>query len=194
MEVVPAILTNNRCEAQELLVKIRDSRQYEKVQVDFVDGEYAANTTFRPDELDLLPYFPLLFDAHLMVTQKNVGMFKSMAERAGFDRIIAQVESISEPEKFPGLALDIHSPVEAIRPYLHKLDVVIVMAVEPGLGGQEFVNAAIEHVKMLVRLRKMNNYGYRICVDGGVEMIHMQYLRECGTDEVAVGAERVLSW
>ena len=194
MEIIPSILTGDRREAEKLLIRIRDSRHYERVQVDFVDGEFAQNKTIGPEEIDLLPFFHILFDAHLMVTQNNIRGWSRIAEKVGYDRIIAQMESISEPEKFSGLAMDIHSPVEAIEPYLHKLEEVVVMAVEPGIGGQEFVNTAVEHVKKLARLRKMNNYRYKICVDGGVEIIHIPYLREWGADEVAVGAERVLSW
>jgi ribulose-phosphate 3-epimerase len=194
MEIIPSILTHDRRTAEQLLTRVRDSRQYERVQIDFVDGVFAENKTIRPEEVYLMPYLSLLFDAHLMVTQNNIKDWSRAAEKVGFDRIIAQFESISEPEKFKGLALDIHSPVEAIKPYLFNLEAVVVMAVEPGFGGQEFVNAAVEHVKILARERKMNNYHYRICIDGGVEMIHLPFLREWGADEVAVGAERVLSW
>jgi ribulose-phosphate 3-epimerase len=194
MEIIPAILTSSRREAEQQLIKIRDTRQYERVQIDFVDGEFAANKTIRPEEINILPYFHILFDAHLMVTQNNIKEWSRTAEKVGFDRIIAQFESISEPERFTGLAMDVHSPVEAIEPYLYKLDVVIVMAVEPGFGGAEFINAAVEHVKKLARDRKMNSHHYKICVDGGVEVIHLPFLREWGADEVAVGAERVLSW
>ena len=67
-----------------------------------------------------------------------------MAKKVGFDRMIVQVESISRPEDFAGLALDMHSPVEMIEPYLGRLEVVIVMAVEPGFTGQEFDERVIE--------------------------------------------------
>jgi ribulose-phosphate 3-epimerase len=194
MEIIPSILTSDRREAEKLLIRIRDSKQYERVQIDFVDGEFAENSTIKPEEIDLLPYFPLLFDAHLMVTQNNIRSWNRVAEKVGFDRIIVQLESVSDPEKFFSLAMDIHSPVEAIEPYLHQLEAVVVMAVEPGFGGQQFINVAVEHVKKLARIRKMNNYRYKICVDGGVEMIHLPFLREWGADEVAVGADRVLSW
>jgi ribulose-phosphate 3-epimerase len=194
MEIIPSILTSSRRDAERWLVRIRDSGQYERVQIDFVDGEFADNKTISPEEIDLLPYFHIMFDAHLMVTQNNINSWSRVAEKVGFDRIIAQLESISQPEKFTGLALDIHSPVEAIEPYLYHLEEVVVMAVEPGFGGQEFVNIAVEHTKKLARFRKMNNCHYKICVDGGVEMIHIPFLREWGADEVAVGAERVLSW
>ena len=194
MQIIPAILTDNVQELDNLLRQIRDSGKFERVQIDFVDGEYAKNITFKPMEADLIPYFPLKFDAHLMVTENNIGEWSKMAEKFGFDRIIAQVESISHSEDFACLAMDFHSPVTVVRPYLPKLDLVVVMSVEPGFGGQEFVAAAKQDVQELVKLRQEKKYGYRICVDGGIEKQHLSSLENMGVDEVAVGAKRVVSW
>ena len=194
MEIIPAILTDDVQELDNLLRQIRDSGKFDRVQIDFIDGEYATNTTFKPMEADLIPYFPLKFDAHLMVTENNIVEWSKMAEKFGFDRIIAQMESISHPEDFTCLALDFHSPVTVVRPYLPQLDLVVVMSVEPGFGGQEFVEAAKQVVQELVNIRQENKYGYRICVDGGIEKQHLSSLENMGVDEVAVGAKRVVSW
>jgi pentose-5-phosphate-3-epimerase len=77
---------------------------------------------------------------------------------------------------------------------LSKLKYVLVMSVEPGFGGQEFVEAAMEDVQELVRLRNERGYNYKIGVDGGVEKEHLEMLEKAGVDEVAVGARRVVSW
>jgi len=194
MEIIPAILTSDPLELDSLLRQIRDSKKYARVQIDFVDGEYAANKTFKPMEADLIPYLPLKFDAHLMVTENNIVEWSLMAEKFGFERVIAQVEAISHPEEFTALALDIHSPVRTIEPYLKKLKLVVVMAIEPGFGGQEFIDKAIEHVKLLDEWRKVKKYKYEICVDGGVEQEHLPVLISAGANCVAVGAKRVLQW
>lgn len=188
MEIVPAILTEDPLESDKLLREIRDSKKFGRVQIDFIDGEFAANRTFKPSECDLIPFLPLKFDAHLMIVEKNIIEWSKLAEKMGFDRIIAQMESISHPEDFTALALDVHSPVEAIKPYLPKLNYVVVMSVEPGFGGQEFVDKALVHVK------ELKPCGVRICVDGGVDKEHLEILEKMGVDEVAVGAKRVLSW
>ena len=194
MQIIPAILTNDPQELDRLLRQIRDSKKFDRVQVDFIDGEYAKNITFKPMEADLIPYLSLKFDAHLMVTENNIVEWSKMAEKFGFDRIIAQVESISHPEDFACLAMDFHSPVTVVRPYLPKLNLVLVMSVEPGFGGQEFVEAAKQDVQELVRLRREKKYNYRICVDGGIEKQHLPELERLGVDEVAVGTKRVLEW
>lgn len=188
MNIIPAILTNDPQELDQFLRQIKNVSRFERVQVDFIDGEFADNKTFKPMEVDIVPYLPLKFDAHLMVTENNIIEWSTMAEKFGFDRIIAQMESISHPEDFSALALDIHSPVAALKPYLPKLDYVVVMSVEPGFGGQEFVEKALEHV------REIKKYGVKICVDGGVDQEHLPVLEKMGVDEVAVGVKRVLSW
>jgi ribulose-phosphate 3-epimerase len=194
MEIVPAILTSSRRELDGWLEKIKESGKFERVQIDFIDGEYANNLTVKPEECDLTRYLHLMFDAHLMVVEKNIATWKSGAEKVGFDRIIAQVESISDPSGFKGLALDVHSPVEVIEPYLSGLEVVVVMAVEPGFGGQEFDSQAIKLIERLSSLREQPVNKYKICVDGGVYQEHLPILESAGADEVAVGVGRVLDW
>ena len=194
MKIIPAILTDDPQELDRLLREIRDSKKFERVQIDFIDGEFAANRTFKPSECDLVPYLPLKFDAHLMIVEDNITEWSKLAEKMGFDRIIAQMESISHPEDFTALALDVHSPVAAIKPYLPKLEYVVVMSVEPGFGGQKFVNMAITHVRELREIREIGEHKYKICVDGGVDKEHLEILEKIGVDEVAVGAKRVLSW
>ena len=148
----------------------------------------------KPMQCDLISFFPLKFDAQLMVSENNVDEWSRYAKKMGFDRIIPQVESISEPEKFEALAMDMHSPVAVGEPHLSKLKYVLVMAVEPGFGGQKFVEAAINDVRELVKIRREKGYKYLIGVDGGIGKEHLAQLEETGADEVAVGAKRVISW
>jgi ribulose-phosphate 3-epimerase len=194
MEIIPAILTKDIYEAGRLLNEVKKSGKFERVQIDFVDGEYNDNLTIKPEEVDITPFLGLEFDAHLMVVEKNIGEYKKQAVKAGFDRIIAQAESISRPEDFSGLALDVHSPVEAVEKYLTRLEVVIIMGVEPGFGGQEFNERVIEKVRRLSYLRNLGNLRFKVCVDGGVEREVLVELEKAGADEVAVGVGRVLSW
>ena len=194
MEIIPAILTNDAKELDELLRRIRDSHKYSRAQIDFIDGEFADNLTIKPSECDVIPYLPVRFDAHLMVVEKNIMEWSKLAGKMGFDRVIAQMESISNPEKFKCLALDVHSPVGAIEPYLEKVNYVVVMTVEPGFGGQKFDELALDKIRRLGQIRQIKGYKYKICVDGGVEKEHLEILERLGVDEVAVGVRRVLDW
>lgn len=194
MLIIPAILTSDPRELDKYLKILRDGKKYERVQVDFIDGKFAKNLTIRPSEVDLIPYMPLKYDAHLMVVQDNALTWSKTAKAMGFERVIMQAESITQLGQYSALALDIHSPVKSIAKYLGNLETVVVMAVEPGFGGQEFIDQAVVNVMELTRLRRENNYKYTICVDGGVDAPHLAYLEGLGVDEVAVGVARVLSW
>lgn len=194
MEIIPAILTHDPRELDRYLKILRDGKKYERVQVDFIDGKFANNLTIRPSEVDLIPYMPLRYDAHLMVVEENALTWSKTAKAMGFEHVIMQMESISHPEKYTSLALDIHSPVEAIKKFLPKLEMVIVMSVEPGFGGQEFVESAKGHISNLKNLRDLSNLKFEICVDGGIEKEHISQLEELGADSVAIGVERVISW
>lgn len=194
MQIIPAILSVDKFEVYDMLRQVRDTGRFERIQIDFIDGEYADNKTIRPVEVDLLPFLPMMFDAHLMVTENNVLSWSKVAEKVGFDRIAVQAESISEPGSFNGLALDIHSPAGLLLPYLENLELVILMAVEPGFSGQKFDEGVIEKVRQFNKWRKYDNYNYRICVDGGVQKEHLPILTEAGADEVTVGIRRALDW
>jgi ribulose-phosphate 3-epimerase len=194
MIIVPTILTDDPEEAKSLVKRIEDCGKLPRVQIDFVDGMYANNLTICPAECHLERFPSLKFDAHLMVVEKNIDWYCSEVKRVGFDRTVVQMESVSSPEKYDCLAMDTHSPVAAVEPYLPGLKYVVVVSVEPGFGGQKFEERAMKLIKRLSEVRIKNKYKYLICVDGGVQREHLGMLKKAGADEVAVGAGRVLSW
>jgi ribulose-phosphate 3-epimerase len=187
MKIIPAILTNNIEEFNSLVMQV--SSKYSRVQVDFVDGEYANNLTLRPAEVDIVPYPQISFDAHLMVTENNLLNFYLTAQKKGFSRVIVQAESIAKPEDYDCLSLDIHSPLALIKPFLSKLKYINLMSIEPGFGGQKLDFTIFNKISYL---RPLGNF--TIAVDGGVEKEHLQKLEELGVDEVVVGAARMLEW
>jgi pentose-5-phosphate-3-epimerase len=195
MYIIPAILTDDIYEGEQWLAAIKARGKFDRVQIDFIDGEYTTNKSLRVEEWKSISDYPeLKFDAHLMVTEKNLNYFQMEAVRLGFDRIMPQIESISCPEQFSGLALNLSSPVNAIERYLPKLGVVLVMGVEAGLGGQRMSDQVMEKIKRLSYLRTLGNLEFKVCVDGGVEQELLSELEKAGADEVAVGVKRVLEW
>jgi ribulose-phosphate 3-epimerase len=192
MEIIPAILTKNPQELDHYLRIIRDGGKYTRVQVDFIDAEFAENETMHPVQSDLIPYLPLQYDAHLMVRGDNVLFWGKECEKMGFNRVFYQVESLVTPDK-EYLALDLDSEIEKLG-NLKKVAGVIIMSVKAGFSGQEFNEKAIEKVKRLNDIRKIKKYTFEICVDGGVEQSHLVLLEEAGADSVAVGIDRVISW
>jgi Pentose-5-phosphate-3-epimerase len=195
MRIYPSILFDDIEEAGSWIKQAADSDKYDRMQIDFVDSDFTNR-----GEIPVLGYkdkinFPhLKFDAHLMVTQKNINRYVSDCLKVGFDRIIVQMESVSEPEKYSALSLDIHSPIRAVEPFLPKINYINVMSIEPGFGGQEFMDTVTEKIKLLNEWRQIKHYRYSICVDGGVEKGVLPTLEKLGVDEVVVGVKRLLQW
>lgn len=188
MQIIPAILTADPLEMDSWLRKIRDGHKFDRVQIDLIDGEFAANKTFKPMEVDVIPYLPLKFDAHLMVTENNITEWSIMAKKFGFDRIIVQVEKIKTPGEFKCLAVDFETDIIILEKYLTNLELVLLLSVPAGFQNQKFDE------RVLPKIKWAKAKGLRVCVDGGVQQEHLKMLEEMGVDEVAVGVRRVIEW
>lgn len=193
MQIIPAILTSDVQELDSLLRKIRENKKFERVQIDFVDGEFVNNLTVKPTEVDMVPYLPLKFDAHLMVKGDNALFWGKNAGQMGFDRIIMQVES-GEGDDYKCIGIDLDTPVETIQKRLKDLELVLLMGVKAGFGNQKFDERVIGKIRQIGQMREIGRYDFKICVDGGVEKEYLPTLEKLGVDEVAVGAKRVLEW
>lgn len=193
MEIIPGILTNNAYELAELIKKA--DGVVKRVHIDIIDGVFADNKTVDPSVLNSLDH-SLLLDFHLMVNEPVNWVEKCV--RAGGDRVIGHVEMMTDPSEFifkveeaglsPCLAFDIDTPINQIEERLLKdLDMVLVMSVPAGFGGQKFHEEALDKIEELAEIRKRDDTPFKICDDGGVIFDSLNALRKLGTDEVVVG-------
>lgn len=193
MEIIPAILTDNPQEVRELLYKA--DGVVKRVHIDIIDGVFADNKTIDPAVLNNIDH-SLLLDFHLMVNEPVRWVEKCV--RAGGDRIIGHVEMMSSAAEFisevaeaglsPGLAFDLNTPIEQVeRQLLGDVDVVLVMSVAAGFGGQKFHPKALEKIAKLNRIRASEGSPFRICDDGGITIEHLDDVRAKGADEAVVG-------
>ncbi len=195
MNIYPSILFDSGEEAREWVEKAAETGKYSRMQVDFVDGEYANRPAIEVAGYEYIKnYSNIKFDAHLMVTEKNIERHVTDCQKFGFDRIIVQMESVASPEKYNALSLDIHSPVRAIEPFFSKINYVNIMSIEPGFGGQEYLDLVNEKIDFLNNWRRIKDFRFLICVDGGVEKELLPELEKLGVDEVVVGVKRLLQW
>src|SRR4030065_2222350 len=192
-EIIPSILTNN---PEEVLSKIQMAEgMVGGVQIDVVDGIFAVNKTF---DIDLLQDVDtdLKLDLHLM-TKEPVNWVERCI-RAGADRIIGQVEMMSDQLNFiqkvqevgalVGLAIDLKTDLSAIDDIMFQdLDVVLVMSVPAGFGGQKFEHKTIQKIEELKKIRERQKSTYKISVDGGITLDYMDDLVKKGADEVIIG-------
>ncbi len=193
IKVVPSILTNNPEEARQMLQRCEGVA--ERVSVDIIDGVFAENKTIEPIVFEDVET-NLKIDYQLMTKDPINWVEKCVRGQA--DRIIGHVEMMSSQLEFVekvvsvglkvGLALDLDTPVEKIdKAILNDLDVVLVMSVKAGFGGQVFQDKAIDKILRLKELKEKDSSPYLIHVDGGINKDNLKKVNEAGADEVSIG-------
>ena len=167
------------------------------VHIDVMDGIFVPEITFgQPIVRSIRPLTSLPFDVHLM-TEKPENQIESFA-KAGADfitfhyeaavhhhRIIQQIHSLG---KKAGISIVPSTPVSAILPILPFVDLILVMTVNPGFGGQTLIPECLDKVKELVDIRKTKNLSYLISVDGGVSEKTAKTVIESGVDVAVSGS------
>ncbi len=167
------------------------------LHLDVMDGHFVPNITFGPficQAIRRISRLPL--DAHLMIT--NPGQYLESFARAGVDGLTVHVEASGDMGETldaigalgvkRGISLKPGTPVEDILPWLDRLDLVLVMSVEPGFGGQKFDPGAVEKIAELDRRRHDEGRGFLISVDGGINEQTGALCREVGADILVSGS------
>jgi ribulose-phosphate 3-epimerase len=148
------------------------------IQIDVMDGHFVPNLTFGPGIVRALrPLVRLKLDVHLMID--NPDAFIREFAQAGADRLIVHQEvcpdlnrtlrSICELGVDAGVAISPATDIDILEQYLDRVDVVQVMTVHPGFGGQEFIPSQLEKIKRLRNVLRERRLGVRIAVDGGID-------------------------
>jgi len=193
LEVIPTVLTSDPQEFKQLINQAEEV--VDRVQVDVIDGQFADNKTVNPSVFETIET-NLKLDFHLMTKEPADWVERTI--RAMADRVIGQIEMMESQVEFvekviekgalAGLAVDLKTPIFEIDPeVLPKLDVILLMAVPAGFGGQKFDKKVIEKIELLDKARKKEKLNFKICIDGGVTMSVVKSLEKAGVDEVSVG-------
>ena len=104
------------------------------------------------------------------------------------DDVLETIDAIHNKGLKAGISLRPKTNVEDLKPFLDKVELVLVMSVEPGFGGQEFDSCAIEKIKWLKNEKTKNNYNYEIEVDGGINNTNIGKVVKSGADMIVVGS------
>lgn len=169
------------------------------LHLDVMDGNFVPNLTFGYDLISRLkPLSTKVFDVHLMIT--NPETYVEHYAKAGADYFTFHIEAVA-PEKVAelintikasgmkvGISIKPDTPVSEIIEFLPVLDLVLVMSVEPGFGGQSFMPNSAVKIKELDQLRTENNYQYLIEVDGGISAETYQTVTTVGCDVLVAGS------
>ena len=167
------------------------------IHVDVMDGHFVPNITIGPEVIkDLRQYTSLPFDVHLMISPVHK-YIKNFAE-AGADIITIHPEatknlneSINEIKKFKkkvGISLNPETPVDKVLPVLNLIDLVLVMSVNPGFGGQKFINETLEKVIFLRKEINEKKFKVEIEIDGGINFENCARVKAAGVDILVSGA------
>lgn len=167
--------------------------------MDIMDGHFVPNLTFGvPIIQRLRPLTQKYFDVHLMVDQPE--RMLSDFVQAGANLITFHIEATQVPQLIIdhvkqhniqiGISLRPTTPISAIEPYLDKMDLVLVMSVEPGFGGQSFMPEVVPKIEALHQMRTRNphKFHYQIQVDGGINQQTVGVVKKAGVDVLVAGS------
>jgi ribulose-phosphate 3-epimerase len=177
-------------------VKSAEDAGAELLHLDIMDGHFVPNISIGiPVVKSLRSEFSMIFDVHLMLTDPLD--FVESFTAAGADNITFHVESDSPVEETiekikslglsAGLSLKPGTPAEAVRPYLDKIEMVLVMTVEPGFGGQSFMEDMLPKIKQIREWSDEVNPGLHIEVDGGIAEKTAGLVKDAGANVLVAG-------
>ena len=166
------------------------------IHIDVMDGHFVPNITIGPEVISKLrKYTSLPFDVHLMISPVDQ-FIKNFAE-AGADIItihpeatsdlIASIKKIKSFNKKAGVSLNPETPVEKVLSVLKLIDLVLVMSVNPGFGGQKFMEKVLDKVKILRKEIDSKKLKTLIEIDGGINFTNAKMAKKAGVDILVSG-------
>ncbi len=204
MIIAPSILTADFCEIGKLVDDAIDAG-INWLHLDIMDGNWVVNKTitFGPAIINSIRKRvgdEIILDCHLMIT--NAEQTWEQFANAGVDLIIVHIEAIehmdeilkniSKAGKKSGIVFNPATPVEDVLPYLEKIDLVLVMSVVPGKGGQSFMPEVENKIRTLrkeIDIQRGNNgKDVKIMIDGGIKAHNISLVKEWGVDVSVVGS------
>lgn len=164
------------------------------LHIDVMDGIFVPNLSFGACVYKCIrKYSNLFFDVHLMIT-KPERFIKDFID-AGADMVTFHIEATEKPDecieiihsagKKAGLALNPETPVEAVIPFINKVDMILVMSVHPGYGGQKYIEEVNPKIQ---KLRELCGPDYLIEVDGGVKATNIKMVADNGANVIVSGS------
>ena len=177
-------------------IKNLEKAEADLIHIDVMDGHFVPNITIGPDVISKLrKYSSLPFDVHLMISPVN--QFIENFAKAGADIItihpeatndlIGSIKKIKSFNKKAGVSLNPETPVEKVLSHLKLIDLVLIMSVNPGFGGQKFMEEVLDKVKVLRKEIDLKKLDTLIEIDGGINFSNAKIAKNAGVDILVSG-------
>ena len=195
IKISPSILSADFSKLSEDIKRLEHGGA-DMIHVDVMDGHFVPNLTIGPPVIkSLRKHTKLPFDVHLMINP--VHKYIKDYSDAGADiitfhpeateNIMETINLIKTSNKKVGISLNPNTEIKIIYDYLDKIDLVLIMSVYPGFGGQKFINTVIEKIKKLDEIRKDRKLNFQIEIDGGINFETAKIAIDAGVDILVSG-------
>ncbi|HEX6593891.1 MAG TPA: ribulose-phosphate 3-epimerase [Bacillota bacterium] len=196
VKIAPSILSADFSKlGQEIKDVEKGGAHY--IHVDVMDGHFVPNITIGPLIVEAIrPVTSLPLDVHLMI--ENPDQYVQMFAEAGASIITVHqetcphlhrtIQTIKNAGVKAGVTINPATPVEMIKHILQHIDLVLLMSVNPGFGGQSFIPETVEKIRQLANLRKERGLSFEIEVDGGVNVDTAKQCTDAGADVLVAGS------
>ena len=195
IKISPSILSADFSKLSSEIKKLEEGGA-DMIHVDVMDGHFVPNLTIGPPVIkSLRSHTNLPFDVHLMISpvHKYIKNFSDAGadiitiHPEATDNLIDSINHIKNLKKKAGVSLNPNTKISIVEKYLDKIDLILIMSVYPGFGGQKFIPEVVSKIKKLSEIKKNKNLNFDIEVDGGINFENSKLVIEAGANILVSG-------